>query len=67
MNFTVDRIEGEVLILVTPESEIIEMDRNLCKEAKEGDVLSIEVVKEDTSKKKAEMERKLSFLKDRNI
>ena len=67
MKLTVDRKEEGFLVLLLPDGEMINISEKICPEAKEGDILNIEILKEETENKKEELEKKLDFLKNRNI
>ena len=67
MKLTVDRKEEGFLVLLLPDGEKVNISDKICPEAKEGDILNIEILKEETENKKEELEKKLDFLKNRNI
>ena len=67
MKLTVDRKEEGFLVLLLPDGEKINISEKICPEAKEGDILNIEILKEGTENKKEELKKKLDFLKNRNI
>ena len=67
MKVTIDRREEDLLVAILPGGECISFDKKLCPEAKEGDVIVIEVSKEDTEDKKKSIEEKLNRLKNRNF
>ena len=67
MKVTIDRREEDLLVAILPGGECISFDKKLCPEAKEGDVIVIEVSKEDTEDKKKNIEEKLNRLKNRNF
>ena len=67
MKLTVDRKEEGFLVLLLPDGEKVNISDKICPEAKEGDILNIEIHKEETENKKEELEKKLDFLKNRNI
>lgn len=61
MKFTVDKIEEGILTLVGDE-KAISVSCEICPEAKEGDIINIEILKEETKLKKEEVENRLSAL-----
>lgn len=67
MKLTVDRKEENLLVLISPDGEIINVSEKLCPEAREGDIISVEILKGETENRKEELRKKLEFLKNRNI
>ena len=67
MKVTVDRKEGDLLVLSLPDGECINVSDKLCQEAKEGDVINIEILTDETEDRKNSIKEKLEMLKKRNI
>ncbi len=67
MKVTVDRKEGTFLVLILPDGECINVSEKLCPEAKEGDIINIEVSLSETKEKREAIKDKLKTLKNRNI
>lgn len=67
MKLTVDRKEEGFLVLILPDGETLNISDKICPEAKEGDILNIEIFKGETENKKEELRKKLDFLKNRNV
>ena len=63
MKVTIDRREEDLLVAILPGGECISFDKKLCPEAKEGDVIVIEVSKEDTMEAEKRIFGKLNRLK----
>ena len=63
MKVTVDRREEGLLRVVLPDGECLSISHKLCPEAKEGDVIVIEVSKEDTMEAEKRISGKLNRLK----
>lgn len=63
MKVTVDRREDGLLRVVLPEGECLSISHKLCPEAKEGDVIIIEVSEDDTVKAEKRIFEKLNRLK----
>ncbi len=59
----IDRIEGDFAIIEAASGKLFKMPKALLpKDAKEGDVLVIEVDKEETEKKKEKIKNKMNSL-----
>lgn len=57
MNIIIDRFEGEFAVVELPDKKMINMPKALLpKGAKEGDVLSIRIDKDETKRRKRETE-----------
>ena len=58
--YTVDRTEGDYIILELPDGSSVSMPKALCPYAKEGDVVSVDIIKEkrdlNMQKAKAKMD-----------
>ena len=67
MKVTVDKIEEGFLEVVLPDGECVNISRKLCPEAKEGDVIVIDVSSKDTNDSKNRIEEKLNILKRRQF
>ncbi len=65
MKFTVDRKEEGFLVVVNQNKECLNIDAKLCPGAKEGDIISIEVLEKETNEAKKAIEEKLERLKKR--
>ena len=63
MKVTVDRREEGLLRVVLPDGECLSISHKLCPEAKEGDVIAIEVSEDDTVKAEKRIFEKLNRLK----
>ena len=58
MKVTVDRTEEELIVVILPGGECVNISKKLCPGAKEGDVLSIEVSEKDTKEAKERIREK---------
>ena len=67
---TIDRFEGEIaVLLIGPEQTPVNVPRTeLPEEARQGDVVRLEgsVDREETERRRAEVEERIERLKDRN-
>ena len=63
MKVTIDRREEDLLVAILPGGECISFDKKLCPEAKEGDIITVEVSKEETVEAKKRIFEKLNRLK----
>lgn len=63
MNFTVDRIEGETVVVVRENGEKINLPKSFLPDAKEGDSFSLLVT--DNSEKKQDLKNRLNNLFER--
>lgn len=63
MNFTVDRIEGETIVIINECGEKINLPKNFLPDAKEGDSFSISVA--DNNEKKQDLKNRLNNLFER--
>ena len=67
MKITVDRREEECLAVILPDGECVNISSKLCPEAKEGDIIKIEISEEDTKDVGMRIKEKLDALKNREI
>lgn len=67
MEFTVDRIENDKIVLCTKDGKTMDMDIMLCPLAKEGDVVEIRINEEKTDGRKKKMEERWNRLKKGGI
>lgn len=65
MKVTVDRLEENMLVVILPDGTSINMSNKLCIEAKEGDIINIEVSKDETEENTAKIANKFELLKNR--
>lgn len=57
MKVTIDRFQGDFAVVELPNGKMIDIPKALVpREAKEGDVLSIEIDKDETKRRKKEIE-----------
>lgn len=56
MEVIVNRIEGNYLVLELKDGNIVDVPKKLIPEAREGDIIRISIDKEETDKKKEEMQ-----------
>ena len=63
MKVAVDRREEGLLRVVLPNGECLSISHKLCPEAKEGDIITVEVSKEETVEAKKRIFEKLNRLK----
>ncbi len=56
MEVIVNRIEGNYLVLELEDGNIVDVPKELIPEAREGDIIRISIDKEETDKKKEEMQ-----------
>ncbi len=58
--YTVDRTEGDYIVLELPDGSSVTVPKILCPDAKEGDVVCVDIIKEKTDlnmqKAKAKMD-----------
>lgn len=55
MQVIVDRIENDYLVVELEDGNVIDMPKELCPKAKEGDVIDIFINEEDTKNRKEEV------------
>ncbi|MBQ2942565.1 MAG: DUF3006 domain-containing protein [Clostridia bacterium] len=67
MKVVVDRKEGTLLVLSLPDGECINVSGKICPEAKEGDIINIEILADETKQRKMSLGEKLKKLKKHNI
>ena len=65
MKFTVDRKEEGFFVVINRENECFNVDARICPEAKEGDILNVEVLREETKEAKSEIEARIKKLLDK--
>ena len=58
MKVIIDRFEGDYAIVELDEGKILELPKELIPEAEEGDVINIEILKEETNKRKEQIKNK---------
>lgn len=56
MEVIVNRVEGNYLVLELEDGNIVDVPKELIPEAREGDIIRISIDKEETDKKKEEMQ-----------
>ncbi len=56
MEVIVNRIEGNYLVLELENGNIVDVTKELIPEAREGDIIRISIDKEETNKRKDEMQ-----------
>lgn len=56
MKIIVNRIEGNYLVLELEDGNIVDVPKELIPEAREGDIIRISIDKEETDKRKEEMQ-----------
>lgn len=59
MKVIIDRFEGDFAVVEMEDRKMINLPKVLVPNAKEGDIIRIEVDKEETEKRKKEIERLL--------
>ncbi len=62
MKVIIDRFEGDYAIVELDEGKILELPKELIPEAEEGDVINIEILKEETNKRKEQIKNKMNQL-----
>lgn len=62
MKVTIDRIEGGFLIAELENGEMAKLDRVFCPQAREGDIVEIRVLEEETAERKKRIEAKMKDL-----
>ncbi len=62
MKVIIDRFEGDYAIVELDEGKILELPKELIPEAEEGDVINIEILKEETNKRKEQIKNKVNQL-----
>ena len=62
MKVIIDRFEGDYAIVELDEWKILELPKELIPEAEEGDVINIEILKEETNKRKEQIKNKMNQL-----
>ncbi len=67
MEFTVDRIENDKIVLCMKDGKTIDMNISLCPFAKEGDVVEIKINEEKTDERRKRIEEKWNRLKNSEI
>ena len=63
MKFTVGRKEEKLLVLVSENEEKFKMEANICPDAKEGDIISIEILEKETEDIRRKIEEKFNQIK----
>ena len=62
MQITVDRIEGEYLVVELENGSIVDIPKELVPDAKEGDIIDIYINKEETENRKEEVKKLMDDL-----
>lgn len=63
MKFIIDRLEGKKAIVELESKKIIEINQEILpKEAKEGDILEISILKDETKEKRDKLSEKFNSL-----
>ena len=62
MEYVVDRIENDMVLLEMPDGDCVDVPRKLLPDAKEGDIVNITVDSQKTEKRKEELEKRANRL-----
>lgn len=62
MKLIIDRIEGSMIVAELPDKSMADLPRAVCPEAKEGDVIEIRVLDDETEKRRARINQKMENL-----
>lgn len=60
MKVIIDRLEEDYAIVELEEGKMLEIPKELFPEAKEGDIVNIEISKEETNKRKEQIKKMMN-------
>lgn len=62
MEYIVDRIENDIIVLEMPDGSCVDVAKKLIPDVKEGDIIKITIDSQKTEKRKEELEKRAKKL-----
>lgn len=62
MKVVIDRFEGDFAVVEIDEGKFVNLPRQLVPNGREGDIISIEILKDETEEKKKTLDKRLKKL-----